>query len=38
MEKLGLNEIRKLFIDFYKSKGHYAEKALLLSQKTIRAF
>ena len=33
MEKLGLNEIRKLFIDFYKSKGHYAEKSASLIPK-----
>ena len=33
MDKLGLNEIRKLFIDFYKSKGHYAEKSASLIPK-----
>ena len=30
MEKLGLNEIRKLFRDFYVSKGHYASKSASL--------
>lgn len=30
MEKLGLNEIRKLFREFYVSKGHYAEKSASL--------
>lgn len=30
MEKLGLNEIRKLFRDFYVSKGHYAAKSASL--------
>ncbi len=33
MEKLGLNEIRKLFIEFYKTKGHYAEKSASLIPK-----
>ncbi len=27
MEKLGLNEIRRLFLDFYESKGHYAARS-----------
>ena len=30
MEKLGLNEIRKLFRDFYVAKGHYASKSASL--------
>ena len=30
MEKLGLNELRKLFLDFYVSKGHYAAKSASL--------
>ena len=30
MEKLGLNEIRQLFRDFYVSKGHYAGKSASL--------
>lgn len=30
MEKLGLNEIRRLFREFYISKGHYAEKSASL--------
>lgn len=30
MEKLGLNEIRKLFRDFYVSKGHYPGKSASL--------
>lgn len=33
MEKLGLNEIRKLFRDFYVSKGHYAAKSASLIPK-----
>ena len=30
MEKLGLNEIRKRFLDFYESKGHYVGKSASL--------
>lgn len=30
MEKLGLNEIRKRFLDFYKSKEHYVGKSASL--------
>jgi len=30
MYKLGLNEIRKLFIDFFESKGHYVSKSASL--------
>ncbi|MCI8609155.1 MAG: alanine--tRNA ligase [Firmicutes bacterium] len=30
MDKLGLNEIRKLFRDFYESKGHYPAKSASL--------
>ena len=30
MEKLGLNEIRQMFRDFYVSKGHYPEKSASL--------
>ena len=33
MEKLGLNEIRKLFRDFYVAKGHYASKSASLIPK-----
>ena len=33
MEKLGLNEIRKRFKDFYVSKGHYAAKSASLIPK-----
>ncbi|MBK5252972.1 MAG: alanine--tRNA ligase [Peptostreptococcaceae bacterium] len=30
MDKLGLNEIRKLFIDFFEEKGHYVAKSASL--------
>ncbi len=30
MEKMGLNEIRKAFQDFYESKGHYKRKSFSL--------
>ena len=30
MEKLGLNEIRKLFLEFYKSKGHLVHESFSL--------
>ncbi|MGF6375528.1 alanyl-tRNA synthetase [Clostridiales Family XIII bacterium PM5-7] len=33
MEKLGLNQIRQLFIDFYVSKGHYPGKSASLIPK-----
>jgi alanyl-tRNA synthetase len=34
MEKIGLNKLRSLFLDFYKSKGHYARKSYsLIPQK-----
>jgi alanyl-tRNA synthetase len=33
MDKLGLNEIRKLFIDFFESKGHYVAKSASLIPK-----
>lgn len=33
MEKLGLNEIRKRFLDFFESKGHYAGKSFSLVPK-----
>ena len=33
MEKLGLNEIRKRFRDFYVSKDHYAAKSASLIPK-----
>lgn len=37
MEKLGLNEIRKKFIDFYISKGHYPEKSASLIPKNDKS-
>ncbi|MBQ1489598.1 MAG: alanine--tRNA ligase [Eubacterium sp.] len=33
MEKLGLNELRKMFLDFYESKGHYRGKSASLIPK-----
>ena len=33
MDKLGLNEIRKLFIEFFESKGHYVSKSASLIPK-----
>ena len=30
MEKLGLNQIRKMFLDFYESKDHYRRKSFSL--------
>ena len=30
MEKLGLNEIRKMFLEFYKSKGHLVHESFSL--------
>jgi len=33
LEKLGLNEIRKRFLDFFESKGHYAGKSFSLVPK-----
>jgi len=37
MEKLGLNEIRQLFRDFYISKGHYAGKSASLIPKNDKS-
>ena len=37
MEKLGLNEIRKLFRDFYVSKDHYAGKSASLIPKNDKS-
>ncbi|MBQ1391413.1 MAG: alanine--tRNA ligase, partial [Firmicutes bacterium] len=37
MEKLGLNEIRKKFIEFYESKGHYAAKSASLIPKNDKS-
>ncbi|MGI6211050.1 MAG: alanine--tRNA ligase [Anaerovoracaceae bacterium] len=37
MEKLGLNEIRKLFLDFYASKGHYVGKSASLIPKNDKS-
>ena len=33
MEKLGLNDIRKKFLDFFESKGHYSGKSFSLVPK-----
>jgi alanyl-tRNA synthetase len=30
MEKIGLNELRSMFLEFYQSKGHYARKSFSL--------
>lgn len=37
MEKLGLNEIREKFINFYKSKEHYVEKSASLIPKSDKS-
>ena len=37
MEKLGLNEIRRLFREFYVSKGHYPEKSASLIPKNDKS-
>lgn len=37
MEKLGLNEIRKMFRDFYVSKGHYPGKSASLIPKNDKS-
>ena len=37
MEKLGLNEIRKLFREFYVSKGHYAAPSASLIPKNDKS-
>lgn len=37
MKKLGLNEIRETFINFYKSKGHYVEKSASLIPKSDKS-
>ena len=37
MEKLGLNEIRKRFLDFYESKDHYVGKSASLIPKNDKS-
>lgn len=37
MKQMGLNEIRKTFINFYKNKGHYAEKSASLIPKSDKS-
>ena len=37
MEKLGLNEIRDLFRDFFVSKGHYAAGSASLIPKNDKS-
>ena len=37
MEKLGLNEIRSKFQDFYIKKGHYAAKSASLIPKNDKS-
>lgn len=37
MKKIGLNEIRETFINFYKSKEHYVEKSASLIPKNDRS-
>ena len=37
MEKLGLNEIRKRFLDFFESKDHYVGKSASLIPKNDKS-
>lgn len=37
MKQMGLNEIRKTFINFYKSKEHYPEKSASLIPKNDKS-
>ena len=37
MEHLGLNEIRKQFLDFYASKGHYVGRSSSLIPKNDKS-
>ncbi|NLY70208.1 MAG: alanine--tRNA ligase [Clostridiales bacterium] len=37
MEKIGLNKLRSLFLDFYKSKGHYVRKSYSLIPKNDKS-
>ena len=38
MQSYGVNELRKMFLEFFESKGHLAMKSFRLYRTMIRAF
>ena len=38
MQKYGVNELRKMFLDFFESKEHLVMKSFLSYHITIRVF